>query len=82
MIRIVALLSMLVSTSALAQDGEREVKYKARTEIDFESVDVTGELVKPNGALLLDRKRASFNPLIVLRADFNLEMRQSVDHVK
>jgi len=68
---------------ALAQDSEdRKVVYKERTEIDFEGLDVAGELVKPQGALLLDRKRASFNPLIKLRTDFNVEMSQSVDQIK
>ena len=78
----------LLSTAAMAQDEEtdpdsgRQVKYKARTEIDFEGVDVSGELVKPQGQLLLDRKKANFNPLIRLREDFNEEMRQSIDEVK
>lgn len=70
---------------ALAQeedDSGRQVKYKERTEIDFEGVDVQGELVKPQGQLLLDRRKASFNPLIRLREDFNNEMKQSVDEVK
>lgn len=70
------------ATPALAQDENRDVKYKERTEIDFEGVDVTGELVKPQGQLLLDRRKASFNPLIRLREDFNKEMQQSVDEVK
>jgi hypothetical protein len=43
---------------------------------------VNGELVKPQSALVLDRKKAQFNPLIKLRADFNDEMEQSVDEVK
>lgn len=67
---------------ASAQDEERDVKYKNRTEIDFEGVDVTGQLVKPQGALLLDRKRASFNPLIKLRTDFNIEISNSVTEIK
>lgn len=76
----------LLSGAALAQeetteDGRRVI-YKERTEVDFEGVEVAGELVKPQGALLLDRKRASFNPLIKLRTDFNEEMSQSVDEVK
>lgn len=76
----------LLSSAALAQeetteDG-RKVIYKERTEVDFEGVEVAGELVKPQGALLLDRKRASFNPLIKLRTDFNDEMSQSVDEIK
>ncbi|MDP2312112.1 MAG: hypothetical protein Q8P41_04345 [Pseudomonadota bacterium] len=70
---------------ALAQEEEaegRKVSYKQKTEIDFEGLDVNGELVKPQSALVLDRKKASFNPLIKLREDFNAEMEQSVDEVK
>ena len=62
--------------------GGQKVIYKEKTEIDFEGLDVAGELVKPSGALLLDRKRASFNPLIKLRTDFNEEMDRSVDQIK
>ena len=72
---------LVASATAMAQD-DRKVVYKKRTEIDFEGVEVAGELVKPQGALLLDRKRASFNPLIRLRTDFDEEMAQSVDEVK
>jgi len=81
--RILFMLSLLtISLPAMAQEDDRNVRYKDRTEIDFEGVDVSGELVKPQGALLLDRKRASFNPLIKLRTDFNPEMSQSVNDVK
>jgi len=81
------LLSALFSSFALAQDegeeaGDKKVTYKSTTEIDFEGLDVAGELVKPQGALLMERKRASFNPLIRLRTDFNEEMSQSVDQIK
>jgi hypothetical protein len=79
----------LLAAPAFAQDEEdeaaaagRRVVYKSKTEIDFEAVEVAGELVKPQGALLLDRKRGSFNPLIKLRADFNDEMDASVDEIK
>lgn len=75
----------LTGGTAMAQDeegGERKVIYKEKTEIDFEGLEVAGELVKPSGALLLDRKRASFNPLIKLRTDFNDEMDRSVDQIK
>ena len=67
---------------SIAQDNDRQIRYKDKTEIDFEGVDVTGQLVKPQGALLLDRKRASFNPLIKLRIDFNQEMSDSVTEIK
>jgi hypothetical protein len=74
---------LLLMTSLLyAQDNDRNIVYKKKTEIDFEGVDIEGQLVKPQGALLLDRKRASFNPLIKLRTDFNPEMSSSVNEIK
>ena len=73
---------VFLASLALAQEEDRTVTYKKKTEIDFEGVDISGELVKPQGALLLDRKRASFNPLIKLRADFNPEISTSVTEIK
>ena len=58
-------------------DNDRIV-YKQRTEIDFDGVDIQGELVKPAGTLLLDRRAASFNPLIKLRENWNLEIKESI----
>lgn len=81
--RSLLLTAALVFSPAFAQDeDEQKVVYKSRTEIDFEGVEVDGELVKPQGALLLDRKRANFNPLIKLRTDFDDEMDKSVDEIK
>jgi hypothetical protein len=78
-------LATTFTSNAFAQEVDeegRQIKYKDRTEIDFEGVDVTGELVKPQGQLLLDRRKANFNPLIKLRTNFNEEMKQSVNEVK
>ena len=82
----VGILGLSAAAPAFAQDdedpGDRKVVYKQKTEIDFEGLDVSGELQKPQSALVLDRKKAQFNPLIKLREDFNAEMEQSVDEVK
>lgn len=82
--RLIPLVLLVAPALAPAQDaeGDQDVRYKERTEIDFEEVDVSGELIKPQGQLLLERKKASFNPLIRFREDFNEEMRQSIDEVK
>ena len=45
-------------------EEDRVVVYKQRTEIDFEGLDIAGELVKPDGNLVLDRKKAQMSPLI------------------
>ena len=62
-------------------DNERFI-YKQRTEIDFDGVDIQGTLVKPQGTLLLDRRAASFNPLIKLRENWNLEIKESIRTMK
>ena len=80
--------ALLLSLPAIAEDEkkssteDRAVIYKQRTEIDFEGLEIEGQLVKPSGALVLDRKAGSFNPLIKLRTDFNEEMAKSVDEIK
>lgn len=71
-----------VSFAGDKHDNDRQVVYKQKTEIDFEGVEIQGQLVKPMGSLLLDRRRANFNPLIKLRVDFDSEMAASVDEIK
>ena len=66
----------------LSRAEEAQIVYKQKTEIDFEGVDVEGQLVKPEGQLISEREIAQFNPLIKLRQDFNLEMSQSVNEIK
>ena len=81
---ILFILALLFPTMAHAQDKEedRKIIYKERTEIDFEDVDVTGELIKPQGALIISRKKATFPPLIKLREDWNDELKRTIDKVK
>ena len=72
----------LLLIATLSHAEEIEIVYKQKTEIDFEGVDVEGELVKPEGTLVTEREIAKFNPLIKLRYDFNTEMSQSVSNIK
>ena len=53
------LVLFMLSGVAYADDTKEEepkVIYKERTEIDFEGVEIAGELVRPQGTLLLERK--------------------------
>ena len=83
---IIPLLMLLQTDQARASDEEssqdRKVVYRQKTEIDFEGLDVEAVLVKPQGALVLERKQASFNPLIKLRTDFNSEIDKSTQEIK
>tara|TARA_R110000824_G_scaffold36415_9_gene113321 strand:- start:795 stop:1040 length:246 start_codon:yes stop_codon:yes gene_type:complete len=78
------LVLFLLSGVAYADDKEEEPKviYKERTEIDFEGVEIAGELVRPQGSFVIERKRAKFNPMIKLRKDFDDEIDYSIDEVK
>jgi len=84
---ITALLTALLTMAfaiplAVAQDDESQVRYKKKTEIDFEDVSIDGELKKPHGAYLLDKRQSSFNPLIRLKENFNQEMIDSVNQIR
>ena len=78
------LFTIILSSNAYAEEPEdnENIVYKQKTEIDFEGLEIEGTLVKPQGALLLDRKKASFNPLIKLRTDWDEEMSDSVNEIK
>ena len=75
---------MLFISLALGDEKEiqPQVVYKERTEIDFEGVEVEGQMIKPLGSVVTDRNVAVFNPLIQLRMNFQPEMTQSVNDVK
>ena len=76
------LLALLSVAYAGDEDEDRKVVYKSKTEIDFEDLEVEGVLQKPQSALVLERKKASFNPLIKIRTDWNEEIAQSTDEIK
>jgi hypothetical protein len=80
----ILLIALLTSTLSFADDDQKDRKiiYKERTEIDFEGLEIAGALIKPQGNLVIDRRSAKFNPLIILRADFDKEMNDSVDEIK
>lgn len=81
------LLMLALGSTAFAQqddtteDGTR-IRYKAVTEIEIEGLEIEGQLVGPSHGYVVVRKRASFNPLITLRTDFNAEMSSSVAEIK
>lgn len=66
----------------LDEDSDRKIIYKQRTEIDFESLEVEGVLVKPSSSLVLERKKAAFNPLVKIRTDWVDMIEESIDEAK
>lgn len=77
-------LYLILSSISHAENNttDRKIVYKQQTEIDFEGLDILGEMVKPQGALINERQRTAFNPLIQLRTDWNQEITDSVRTIK
>ena len=78
------LLLLLVNLAFAGDDDseDRKIIYKQKTEIDFEGLEIEGILQKPQSSLIIDRKRASFNPLIKLRTNWSDEIESSTDEIK
>ena len=71
----------------LAQESRPEVapgfQYAERSVIEFDkALELEGELVKPTGQAVLERRSANFGPMIQLRADFNTELADSVRQIQ
>lgn len=85
MLRKALILSLILLSPHAAHagdDSDTRIVYKSTTEIDFEDLEIEGTLQKPQSQLVLERKKANFNPLIKLRTDWNPEIDQSVDEIK
>lgn len=77
--------------AALAQDEgktqvrvvqeEDKVVVRKKTTIDFTDMAVEGELTKPEGSYVLNRKKTDFQSLIRVRDNFNPELQKSVDNL-
>ena len=75
---------LLLSFPAYGQEEneDRKIVYQERTEIDFDAMEVTGELVKPQGSVITDRKRAKFDSFIKLRVNWDKEMKKSLKEIR
>lgn len=63
--------AVLWSSVALAQDT---VSYKKRTIIDLSGATIEGELTRPEGSYIVNRKLSKFSTLIQARGDFIPEL--------
>lgn len=81
MIRVFHLVLLMLPAAAWSAPEAQE-RHAARTEIEFErGLELQGELVRPPLRPIFNLRQGQFNPLIELRGDFDLEIRQSVDEV-
>lgn len=77
---IVGTSSVASAADTVIQESDRVV-YKKKTVVDFGDVTLEGELTKPEGSYLLNRKRTKFSSLIRMRDNFLPELQKSVDNL-
>ncbi|MBS2030855.1 MAG: hypothetical protein JST54_23330 [Deltaproteobacteria bacterium] len=77
--------SILLGGVAFAEDKviheEDKTIFKKKTVVDFNDVTLEGDLTKPEGSYLIDKKKARFSSLIKLRDNFLPELQKSVDNL-
>ena len=79
------MIMILLSTFAFAQSPESpadNVTYAKETIIDMGEREVEGQIIRPEGSIIIERQAARPDSLIELRMSFELEMIQSVNEVK
>ena len=75
LIGLIAIVGILaLGGSALAED---KVVYKKRTVIDLSAAVIEGELTRPEGSYIVNRKLSKFSSLIQDRANFIPELLSS-----
>lgn len=79
--RFLMLAGLLLGLGVLQAALAEKVEYKKKTVIDFNDVTLEGELTKPEGSYLLNRKKTKFSSLIKLRDNFLPELQKSVDNL-
>lgn len=80
----VTLATVAVQGPAFAQDVVQEADktvFKKKTIIDFSDVTIQGELTKPEGSYILNRKKTKFRSLLKIRGDFLPELFNSIDNL-
>ncbi len=85
-ILLLAAVGVSLSSTSFAQDDTvvREAdttSFKKKTVIDFSDVTIEGELTKPEGSYLLNRKKTNFNSLLKIRQNFLPELQYSMDNL-
>ncbi|MEY3210890.1 MAG: hypothetical protein RIT28_1371 [Pseudomonadota bacterium] len=86
--RLLILTFVLAPSITLAQESTPEVaapgfQYAERTVVEFDqALELEGELVRPTGQTVLERRSANFAPMIRLRADFDAELADSTRQIQ
>lgn len=82
--KIFILFTLLFSISAFAQEAKKNVRYEYKKfeKFDFDEIGVEGEAGAPGDISISPRLRKEMKNKLPERANFNKEMKKSIDVIR
>ena len=77
LLALIAFAAPSFAQDKVVEEGDKTV-FNKKTVIDFSDVSIEGELTKPEGSYIKNRKKTRFRNLIELRGNFRPELKRSV----
>ena len=71
--------SVVFSTSTV---WAKKVEYRKTQDVNFDAVDVDGQVRNPDGAYVVQKRVIDFMPLYKVRRNFDENIKESVEYVK
>lgn len=76
-------LSLIVTLTLAASEAEaKKVQYRKTQDVNFEQMDVDGQVRNPDGAYVVQKRVIDFLPLYKVRRNFDENIKESVEYVK
>ena len=75
---MILIVTLIMSSTAFA----KKVQFRKTQDVDFDAVDVDGNVRSPDGAYLVQKRGIDFVPLYKVRKNFDDSIKESVNHVK
>ena len=60
----------------------KKVEYRKTQEVNFDAVDIDGQVRNPDGAYVVQKRVVDFLPLYKVRRNFDENIKESVEYVK
>lgn len=73
-------LVVLISLSSTV--WAKKVQYRKTQEVNFDQMDVDGQVRNPDGAYVVQKRVVDFLPLYKVRRNFDENIKESVEYVK
>lgn len=81
-LNLIGILTLLFSVFSTSTVLAKKVEYRKTQEVNFDAVDVDGQVRNPDGAYVVQKRVIDFLPLYKVRRNFDESIKESVEYVK